>query len=391
VMLQPESQRALDELQFTYYGAYAIVSPNVKIVEKAIPNLSQAVMPALQDLTNQLQQNTDTVSTYGPNQGSPYRNQMQVMSDIDVATRLSGASLNLFYSAWSRLMREIVRRVINLKRPDPAVREFFARCEARGVELEFIKSLDLNKTRAVRSVGGGSQANRVVALRELQAMSGTFDEVGRRNLTRDIVSTRVGHDLADRYVPKETEDRQTVDVKIAYFENQQLQAGQPVPVLPSEMHGMHLQAHLPLLNQIIEQINTGAADPQQVLPILQAFYQHISETLQFAGADPMLASIVGQSKQLLQIADEAINNTTKALQKIQRDQAQQQQEGMPQQDQAAVASQNNAELKMQEHQMKMQIAQQKAELDMKIRQAKFDQEQSMRDAKSALQFREQQA
>jgi uncharacterized protein YgfB (UPF0149 family) len=207
-------------------------------------------------------------------------------------------------------------------------------------------------------------------------------------LTRDIVSTRVGHDLADRYVPKDTEDRQTVDVKIAYFENQQLQAGQAVPVLPSEMHGMHLQAHLPLLNQIIEQINTGAADPQQVLPILQAFYQHISETLQFAGADPMLASVTGQAKQLLQYADEAINNTTKALQKIQRDQAQQQQEGQPQEGQVAP---NGADMKMQEHQIKMQIAQQKAELDMKIRQAKFDQEQSMRDAKSALQFREQQA
>jgi protein-arginine kinase activator protein McsA len=45
---------------------------------------------------------------------------------------------------------------------------------------------------------------------------------------------------------------------------------------------------------------------------------------------------------------------------------------------------------MQEHQIKMQIAQQKAELDMKIRQAKFDQEQSMRDAAAALKFREQQ-
>jgi protein-arginine kinase activator protein McsA len=52
---------------------------------------------------------------------------------------------------------------------------------------------------------------------------------------------------------------------------------------------------------------------------------------------------------------------------------------------------NGPELKMQEHQIKMQIAQQKAELDMKIRQAKFDQEQSMRDAAAALKFREQQA
>jgi len=387
VMLQPESQRALDELQFTYYGAYAIVSPNVKIVEKAIPNLSQAVMPALQDLTNQLQLNTDTVSTYGPNQSSPYRNQMQISSDMDVATRLSGASLNLFYSSWTRLMREVVRRIVENKRPDNAIKEFYRRCELRGVPAEFIKSLDVSKTIAVRSIGGGSQANRVVALRELQAMSGTFDEVGRRNLTRDIVSTRVGHDLANRYVPATIEDRPTIDLKIAFFENQQLSMGQPVPVVGNEMHGMHLQTHLPLLNQIIEQINTGAADPQQALPILQAFYQHIGETLQFAAGDPSLASIVGQAKQVMQYAEEAINNTNKSLQKLQREQMAAQ-EGAAAEGQMPQQQLNPVDLKMQEHQMKLDMAKQKAELDMQLRKAKFDQEQSMRDAKEALKFRE---
>jgi len=43
VMIQPENQGSLDELQFTFYGAYAVMSPNVKIVEKAIPNLGTAV------------------------------------------------------------------------------------------------------------------------------------------------------------------------------------------------------------------------------------------------------------------------------------------------------------------------------------------------------------
>ena len=46
------------------------------------------------------------------------------------------------------------------------------------------------------------------------------------------------------------------------------------------------------------------------------------------------------------------------------------------------------EAKMQEHQMKMQIAQQKAELDMQIKQAKFEQEQSLRDAKTAMELQE---
>ena len=382
VMIQPETQRSLDELQFTYYGAYAVLSPNVKIVEKAIPNLGTAVQPALQDITNQLQLNTDTVSTYGPNQSSPYRNQMQIVSDMDVTTRLSGASLNLFYASWNRLLREMVRRIVTSTKPDPAVKDFFDRCEARGVSKRFIKTLDVARTKAVRSIGNGSHANRMVALKELQGISGQFDDVGRRNLTRDIVSTRVGHDLADRYVPAETEKRPTVDLKIAYFENQQLTAGQPVPVVGNELHGTHLEVHVPALNEIIEQLNTGAADPMQSLPVVQAFYQHISETLQFAAGDPALEGMVSQTKQVLQFAEEVINNTTKAVQKMQRDQAQQQ--GQPQ----GQGQPPQADAKMMEHQIKMQIAQEKAELDLAIKQKKHDQEMAIRDAKAALEFRQ---
>jgi len=379
VMIQPENQRSLDELQFTYYGAYAVMSPNVRIVEKAIPNLGTAVQPALQDLTNQLQLNTDTVSTYGPNQSSPYRNQMQVSADIDVTTRLSGASLNLFYASWTRLLREVVRRVVTTKKRDKAVKDFYTRCMKRGVPEQFITSLDVNRTKAVRSIGNGSYANRMLALRELQGISGQFDDVGRRNLTRDIVSTRVGHDLADRYVPADVEKRPTIDIKIAMFENQQLQDGNNVPVIPSELHGTHLEVHVPVLQQLIEAIDSGQADPMQVLPMIQSFYQHISETAQYAAGDPALEGLVGQTRQVLQYAEEAINNTMKAVEKMQRDQAQQ--GGEPQQ-------QQQPDAKVMEHQIKMQIAQEKAELDMAIKQKKHEQEMAIRDAQAALEFRQ---
>lgn len=384
VMIQPENQRSLDELSFTFYGAYAVMSPNVKIVEKAIPNLGTAVQPALQDLTQQLNLNTDTMSPYGPNQTSPYKNQMQVVADMDVATRISGSTLNLFYSSWTRLMREMVRRIVQAKRPDAAIKDFFDRCEKRGVEKEFIKKLDVAQTKAVRSIGNGSQANRLVSLRELQGISGQFDDVGRRNLTRDIVSTRVGHDLADRYVPAQESERQTVDTKIAYLENQQLQQGQQVPVVSSELHGQHLQLHVPLLQQFIQAINEGQADPQQVLPALQALYQHISETAQYASGDPALGAVVSNAQQILQYAEEAINNTMKALEKIQREQQQQISEegaGQPQM--------SEVDMKLQKAQVDMQITQQKAELEMAIKQKKFDQEQAIRDAQAALKFREQ--
>ena len=382
VMIQPENQRSLDELQFTYYGAYAVMSPNVRIVEKAIPNLGTAVSPALDDITNQLQLNTDTVSTYGPNQSSPYRNQMQISADMDVTTRLSGASLNLFYASWTRLLREVVRRVVTTKKRDGAIKDFFDRCAKRGVPEQFITSLDVDRTKAVRSIGNGSHANRMLALRELQGISGQFDDVGRRNLTRDIVSTRVGHDLADRYVPADVEKRPTVDVKIALFENQQLQEGNNIPVISNELHGTHLEIHVPVLQQLMQALDEGQADPMQVLPMLQSFYQHISDTAQLAAGDPALEAAVNNARQILQYAEEAINNTMKAVQKMQRDQMQQQ--GI--EGEQAESMQQDA--KMQEHQVKMQIAQEKAELDMAIKQKKHEQEMAIRDAKAALEFRE---
>ena len=391
VMLQPESSRALEELDMTFFGSYAVLSPNVNIIEKAIPNLSQAVQPALEDMQNQLAMNTDTQSPYGPNQSSPYRNKDQVVSDMDISTQLSGAALNLFYASWGRLLREVVKRIIKSPK-DKRISDFYKRCEARGVPKEFINSLDTARTKAVRAIGDGSRANRLASLRELNAISGSFDEVGRANLTRDIVSTRVGADIADRYAPQVDVPRETVDNKIAIIENGHISQGQQIPVLSSELHGTHLPIHLELFGQLIEALNTGQADPMQSMPTLQAMYQHVAEHTEFASGEPALEGLVGQAKQVLQYGEEMINNTAKAMQKEERDAAQAQQqmteeEAMMQQQQGGEQQQEDP--KMQSAQVQMQIMQQKAELEMSIKQQKHEQDQAIRDAEAAMKFQEE--
>ena len=390
VMLQPESSRALEELDMTFFGSYAVLSPNVNIIEKAIPNLSQAVQPALEDMQNQLAMNTDTQSPYGPNQSSPYRNKDQVVSDMDISTQLSGAALNLFYASWGRLLREVVKRIIKSPK-DKRISDFYKRCESRGVPKEFINSLDTARTKAVRAIGDGSRANRLASLRELNAISGSFDEVGRANLTRDIVSTRVGADIADRYAPQVDVPRETVDNKIAIIENGHISQGQQIPVLSSELHGTHLPIHLELFGQLIEALNTGQADPMQSMPTLQAMYQHVAEHTEFASGEPALEGLVGQAKQVLQYGEEMINNTAKAMQKQERDAAQAQQqmteeEAMMQQQQGGEQQQEDP--KMQSAQIQMQIMQQKAELEMSIKQQKHEQDQAIRDAEAAMKFQE---
>ena len=380
VMIQPETQRALEDLSFTMYGPYSILSPNVKIIEKAAPNLTNTMQPALADLQNQLAMNVDLVSTYG-NQSSPYRNNLQTEHDLAVSSRLTGSTINLFYSSWSRLLREIVRRVVTNPKQDEYVSAFYKRCAERGIDAKVIGSINHEKTVAVRAIGAGSAANRLLALRELNGIAGSYDEVGRRNLIRDITSERVGRDLVDRYAPANPEPRMTVDAKIALLENQSMQSGQPVAVLDSELHGMHLRMHAPLLQQLVSGIQTGEVDPVQALPIVQVIYQHCADHTNYLAADPSAKAEVAGMKQLLQVGEEIITNFTR---KIQAEQRKAMEAGQAEGQEGQQAGPSSAELKMQEHQMKMQIAQQKAQIEMQIKQAKADQDLALRDAERAL-------
>lgn len=381
VMLQPESQKALEDLAFQTYGPFTILSSNVRVVEKASPNLSSAMKPALDDMQQQLAMNVDLMSTYG-NQSSPYRNQLQVEHDLAVSSRLTGSTINLFYASWSRLLREMVRRIVTNLNYDNHTRDFVRRCEERGVSRGMLSALDLSKTSAVRAIGSGSAANRLLALRELNNYSGGFDEVGKRNLLRDITSQRVGRDMVDRYAPPNPEPRMTVDSKIAWQENSDLEAGRQVPVFSEELHTMHLRMHVPQLQALIDAADKGEADPVQLLPAYQAFYQHVSEHVQYVSQDPAAAGSVPPIRQLLQFTEEKIVNATKAAQKMQREQMEAQAAaGGPQQ--GPTTEQLAAQQKAEMHQLQMQITQQKAQVDMQIKQAKAQQEMALKDAERA--------
>lgn len=185
--------------------------------------------------------------------------------------------------------------------------------------------------------------------------------------------------------------RETVDNKIAIMETATLNQGQPMPVLSSELHGTHLGIHLESFGQLLEALNTGQADPMQAMPVLQAFYQHIAEHTQFASGEPALEGLVAQAKQSLQYGEEMINNTAKAMEKIQRDEAQAQQQMT--EEEAAMMQQQGGEQpqedpKIAAAQVQMQIMQQKAELEMSIKQQKHEQDQAIRDAEAAMKFQE---
>ena len=391
VMIQPESERALQKLSFQMFGPYSILSPDAKVIEKAVPNLSNAMTPAVQMIEEQLALNVDNSSTYGM-RSSPYRNELQVEHDLSVASRLTGSTLNLFYAAWSRLLREVVRRVIERAldplNKDPRLADFVRRCAERGVTPDVLRTVDTASTIAVRAIGAGSAANRLMALRELNNLSGSFDDVGRRNLIRDMVAERVGVDLAERYAPADPEPRMTSDAKIADLENDALMSGRAVEVLDGEMHGQHMRRHAPVLAETLGQIQEGLVDPVDTITSVMNLYDHVAAHMGYLARDPAAQAEVAGYRQLMQIAEEVITNTSR---KIQAERRQMREAGMdpesgtqqPQEDPARAEALQKLEMRVQEHQVRMDIFRRKAEQEMLIKQAKADQELALKDAERA--------
>jgi hypothetical protein len=375
IMLAPETPRALNDLSLTFYGPYSVLPPNFKVIEKGVPNIATTVGPALENLQGQLKQNLDFFTSAPAESGGAYRSKQQVQAELEQATRLTSAQINQFYSSWRRLLREVVRRVVNGPKSDPAVRDFYRRCENRGVGALAIKTLDFSKTIATKAVGYGNASSRSAALGDLEQLMPMLDEVGKRNIIYDRVAARVGYENASRYVQSPESPRPPQDLKVAELENSVLQTGRPVSVQPGELHETHLGQHLPLLVQLTAAIDSGEADLVQTLPVLQAINDHASQHLQQLAQDPTASVIVSQAQEVLQQTGQKILNATRAAQK-------QQKEGQTQAQPGAETT-SQTDLKVMEQELKLDFLKKKGELELQIRAAKASQERALADAKMA--------
>lgn len=316
LIVQPGSPDQMARMQLQSLGGITAVSPGISFIDKSFsPNLTQSVVPALGELTGAMNDKQDFYSTAGAAAGSPYRSRLQVEAELESATRLTSASLSLFYASWTPLLREMTRRLVTGSRnTDPVVREFYRRLEERGTPAEIVKLIDHPKTKAVRAIGAGNSAARTAAFNDLTELAPLLPEDGRKNLVYDRVVNRVGHDAAQRYASPAAVNRPTVDQKLAELENASLIEGTPISVQSNELHGEHLLKHLPVIDEIVTGIDDGTIDPMQVLNGLTLLHDHAFTHVQILASDPWSQPAVAAAKATLQRAGEQILNFTRRLQ-----------------------------------------------------------------------------
>jgi hypothetical protein len=389
LLLQPQNEQALEELNFTYYGPYSVLAPDqINVVERAMPDVSKTAMPFLQDLTAQMQYKTGAYeNALAATNNSKEKTKFETQAILAGQSKLSLAALNLFYEPWGRVLKEVVRRFVcgcyvDGEAGSREILEFKARCAMRGVSPEAIAAIDIDSVRPVRAIGSGSEAARLLATDELTQLMPGFDEYGRKAAIRDRVAARFGYDLADRYTPSpDAEARPVIDVKMAMLENQDLRGGAEIEILPNENHLEHAKVHLSALADLAEGVDAGEIPVEQVIDGLVSLFGHATQHVEQVSMDTTIPEEGAMLRQALQQFGEIVNNGVKQVQRLrEQESASEAQPGTaPKQDDFA----DRLQQKLQEHQMKLQMMQEVHQTRLNLRVAEVRQKLALRDAEVA--------
>lgn len=375
VLLQATGNNALQRASLNYLGPFSLLDQGFEVIDRKISGTSDRTLPFLGEVKSLMGQMS---SSFQPPEGA-YQNQINVESELEALAGSTSGAVDLFYMSWDRLIREMVRRIIQGPKSDPLVAEFHKRCEKRGVTKEILDTVDHANTYAYRSLGAGSPAARSIAFKKLLQLLPQLDEIGRKNLIYRFVENLVGHQNAAEFASRSEEPRQNSEASIATLENFALSQGAPIPVLPYQMHGAHVQIHVPELIRIIDGVETGQLDPMQNLPGLRAYLDHVSTHGEQLGQDPSQADLFGQVKEAVNNLNQIVTNMERKIRAEQRQAA----EAGAQEGGDTGSEERIAQLKMAMEEFKFDLMQRKGELELAIMQAKADQNLALKDAEQA--------
>lgn len=397
LLIQPSSAEDLENLNLVYYGPYAVLPPNMKTIERTVPNFAQNVMPIIADLSRQIQNNTGSYASRAvtPENPSTERTKFEVQAQLQQESTLSTAAMNLFYLPWKRLGQASFKRAQSkdYRQDDPGGREVFEfrrRCAERGVPVAAIYAVDTIEP--VRAIGYGSPGNRLLALNEIEQMAPQFDPVGRRNALRDRVAVRVGFEAAERYVPKsEANQRPPIDAKIAELENGSLRQGQLVSVQPGEMDEVHLGIHLGDMTHVIDLTSQGQYDPKEAITYFRQGFPHCGGHLNQMSRDPMNQGKVKAIEHGIEILMQQASQIQKALMADMQAQAEAlQKQAMQQQtDQGGIDPE--LQRKMEAHALAMRLLQEASQVKMGIKQHEAQQRMALKDVATARKMQDEHA
>lgn len=388
LLVQATSGSALQEMSINYMGPFSMLSPGLELIDRKFSTRTGSSLNFLGEVKGLMGQFTNRFTAPEQPAGQAYQNKLGVESKLEQITSGDSGSVDLYYCAHDRLMREVCRRIINGPKSDKLVAEFHRRVARAGVTPEILSKVDHDSTSAFRTFGAGSAAARSLGFKRLLELLPQLNEVGRKRLIYEFVADVVGYQNADYFADLPENATFNGQAKIAEMENVLLAQGHAISVDPNELHATHAEIHIPAILQTLEGVETGQIDPMQALPGMQVSLDHIAAHGEEIAQDPTQLPLYGQIKEAVNNLQMVVTNMDRKIKAEQRKAqeaggGEQPLEGQP--DTTAMIEQ----AKLDMIQFKADLAQRKGELELAIMQAKASQNLALNDMKAAESMQKQ--
>jgi hypothetical protein len=392
IMMQAKDEQTMGNAALTYIGNQAILSPEFNAVPINMPNLEQTVMPVLNEMERLRNDRTAAYSPDNAFDGDQRKTKFQVGAELQQNASLSDATLDFWYGPFERLIREMVRRI---SRPtyvpgEPGGREVAdlrVRLLKRGVPPEALYMIDHQETTVVRAIGSGSASAKTLSLQRVGDLRPAMDDVGQQKLNRDLAIDAVGVAKANEYFPPNGEKRVSPEYGIAILQNYELLRGNEVPVLPTDRHVVHAEAHIKPLMEGFDAAEKGQAPIEQIAQQMHGLFNHCADHVERIDGDPATQAKAAEFRQILQQVGEVISN---GLRKAEADAIKQQEEGGQPGEPGAEGqpTQPDAEqiAKFEKHKAEMQMAREKHDQKMQELLQESALKRGIKDAEAAAQI-----
>lgn len=318
IMVQSGTETEMANLGLTYFGDMAVLPPGVELAPVTMPDLQRSVMPAIEMMQNLKNNRTAGYSSENVFDGDQRKTKAEINAHLEQSASLSDSSINFFCKPLDRLFQQMVRRM-TAKGYHPSmpggeeIRELLKRLTKRGVPHEAFYRIDWQRVKAVRVIGAGSSAAKTLGLSRMQELRPRMDDVGQKNLDRELAIDAVGVAGADKFFPRDQQFRTTGETQIAIMQNFHLMRGDEVPVLPSDGHMAHAREHIKPMVEDYPLVEKGEMEEAEFAQKYILLYPHTTEHLQLIEGDISVSEEAATMRQMLQRIEEFINNGIKAL------------------------------------------------------------------------------
>ncbi len=295
-MWQPTTNAKMADFKMAKWGGGNFVPNGIQPLQL---DIARGIQPAL-EVSRQFAQTMsgNTAAASNDDFAAPTVEETAKSAMIRAAERdkVTKGLRNRYMRSKGRQYAEMWRRAVNPKlRPHhPGAKEAlkfqkrcYDLCDKLGLPHKALQAV--TNIRSSHSIGNGSAAMRYEtagALIEPNYID-RLDEQGQNNALRTYTAVMTSHHDIDAYVPSLTTGRDASnDASFATLENDALVAGGKALVAPGQNHVLHLQTHIPAMEEAAQMCVQGQQDPRQCFAILESIGAHSGKHMEKLQSNP---------------------------------------------------------------------------------------------------------